>query len=107
MYNEVNTGNNLPAQIDIYATDGNEYEFLFLAKGGGSANKTFLFQESKALLNPTSLHNFLNEKLRSIGTLGTQALKSVDFPKSLSTISSCGCHWWYICRISDEDSEIS
>ena len=68
MYNEVNSGNNLPAQIDIYSTDGNEYKFLFLAKGGGSANKTFLFQETKALLNPTSLEKFLTEKIKSLGT---------------------------------------
>ncbi|NQV21144.1 MAG: fumarate hydratase, partial [Rhodospirillales bacterium] len=54
MYDEVNTGTNLPAQIDLYAVDGDEYHFLFIAKGGGSANKSFLFQETKALLNPES-----------------------------------------------------
>ena len=68
MYREVNTGNNLPAQIEIYATEGDEYEFLFMAKGGGSANKSFLFQESRALLNEASLMRFLDEKLRAIGT---------------------------------------
>jgi fumarate hydratase class I len=68
MYNEVNTGNNLPAQIDIFATDGEEYEFLFIAKGGGSANKSFLYQETKALLNPDSLMKFLDEKIRTLGT---------------------------------------
>ena len=68
MYNERNTGNNLPAQIDLYANAGNEYKFLFMAKGGGSANKTFLYQETKALLNPESLLNFLAEKIRNIGT---------------------------------------
>ena len=68
MFDEVNTGNNLPAQIDLYATTGNSYEFLFVAKGGGSANKSFLYQETKALLNPKSLEKFLTEKLRSIGT---------------------------------------
>jgi fumarate hydratase, class I len=52
-------GTNLPAQIDLYATDGDAYEFLFVAKGGGSANKTFLFQETKALLNPASLEKFM------------------------------------------------
>jgi fumarate hydratase class I len=52
MYAEVNTGTNLPAQIELYATDGDEYHFLFMAKGGGSANKSYLFQETKALLNP-------------------------------------------------------
>lgn len=53
MYKEVNTGTNLPAQIDLMAIPGNEYNFLFMAKGGGSANKTYLFQETKALLNPS------------------------------------------------------
>ncbi len=68
MYKEVNTGTNLPAQIDIYAADGIEYKFLFIAKGGGSANKTFLYQETKALLNPANLIKFLVDKMRSLGT---------------------------------------
>jgi len=68
MYEEKNTGNNLPAQIDLLATTGADYKFLFVAKGGGSANKTYLFQETKALLNPKSLMAFLTEKMRSIGT---------------------------------------
>lgn len=68
MYEEVNTKTNLPAQIDIYATTGNEYKFLFLAKGGGSANKTYLYQETKALLNPGTLKKFLVEKMKSLGT---------------------------------------
>jgi fumarate hydratase class I len=68
LYTEKNTGTNLPAQIELYAVPGDEYRFLFLAKGGGSANKTFLFQETKALLNPASLMAFLGEKIRSIGT---------------------------------------
>ena len=59
MFEEKNTGNNLPAQIDIHATQGDEYKFLYIAKGGGSANKTFLFQETKALLNPESLIHFV------------------------------------------------
>ena len=63
MYEEKNSGCNLPAQIDIYATDGEEYKFLFIAKGGGSANKNMLYQESKALLNPVSLEKFLVEKM--------------------------------------------
>ena len=62
MYEEKNTGTNLPAQIDIYATDGDEYKFLFVAKGGGSANKTFLFQETKALLNPERLGDVLRRE---------------------------------------------
>jgi fumarate hydratase, class I len=68
MYTEKNTGNNLPAQIELFATDGDEYHFLFMAKGGGSANKSLLFQETKALLNPASMRKFLEEKLRSLGT---------------------------------------
>ena len=68
MYEEVNTKTNLPAQIDIYATPGSEYKFLFLAKGGGSANKTYLYQETKALLNPGTLKKFLVEKMKTLGT---------------------------------------
>src|SRR5688572_26028480 len=68
MFTEKNTGNNLPAQIELYADDGDEYHFLFMAKGGGSANKSFLYQETKALLNPDSLRKFLDDKLRSLGT---------------------------------------
>ncbi len=68
MYKEKNSGTNLPGQIDIYATDGMDYKFLFVAKGGGSANKTFLFQQTKALLNPKSLMAFLEEKMKSLGT---------------------------------------
>jgi fumarate hydratase, class I len=68
MYEEVNTRTNLPAQIDLYATDGDSYRFLFVSKGGGSANKTFLFQETKALLNPQRLKEFCVEKMRSLGT---------------------------------------
>ncbi len=68
MYTEKNTGSNLPAQIEIYAEPGDEYELLFVAKGGGSANKSFLYQETKALLNPASLLNFVEEKLKTIGT---------------------------------------
>ncbi|MGW8811801.1 fumarate hydratase [Gordonia terrae] len=71
-YEEKNTGSNLPAQVEIYATEqgpkGPEYKFLFMAKGGGSANKSFLFQETKAILNPTSILTFLDEKIRSLGT---------------------------------------
>jgi fumarate hydratase, class I len=68
MYQEINTGTNLPAQIDLYATQGMEYKFLFIAKGGGSANKTYLFQETKALLNPDSLVKFLVAKMKTLGT---------------------------------------
>jgi fumarate hydratase class I len=68
MYEEKNTGCNLPAQIDLYATEGETYEFLFIAKGGGSANKTFLFQETKAVLNPDTLANFMASKMKTLGT---------------------------------------
>ena len=67
MYKEVNTGTNLPAQIDLYATDGEEYKFLCIAKGG-SANKTYLYQETKALITPAKLKNYLVEKMRTLGT---------------------------------------
>ncbi len=68
MYEEVNTGNNLPAEIKISAVDGDEYKFLFIAKGGGSANKSFLFQETKALLNEKALLPWLFEKMKTLGT---------------------------------------
>jgi fumarate hydratase class I len=68
MYEEANSGTNLPAQIDIYASGGMEYSFLFIAKGGGSANKTMLFQETKALLNPETLEKYLVAKMKTLGT---------------------------------------
>ncbi|MFV0133893.1 fumarate hydratase [Streptomyces sp. HMX87] len=68
MWEEKNTGSNLPAQIELYATDGGAYKFLFMAKGGGSANKSFLYQETKAVLNEASMMTFLEEKIRSLGT---------------------------------------
>jgi len=68
MYEEKNTGDNLPAQIDLFATKGAEYKFLFVTKGGGSANKTMLWQETKALLNPATLEKFLVEKMKYLGT---------------------------------------
>jgi fumarate hydratase class I len=68
MWDERNTGTNLPAQIELQATDGAEYKFLFMAKGGGSANKSYLYQETKAILNPQRMAAFLDEKLRALGT---------------------------------------
>ncbi len=68
MWDEKNTGCNLPAQIELYATDGAAYKFLFMAKGGGSANKSYLYQETKAVLNPAGMARFLQEKIRTIGT---------------------------------------
>jgi fumarate hydratase, class I len=68
MFDEKNTGSNLPAQIDLYAETGSEYKFLFMAKGGGSANKTFLYQKTKALLNDASLAEFVKERINDLGT---------------------------------------
>lgn len=68
MYQEKNTGTNLPAQIDIFSKKGNSYDFLFIAKGGGSANKTYLYQQTKALLNKDKLSKFINEKIKTLGT---------------------------------------
>ena len=68
MYKEVNTGTNLPAQIDLYSVDGDEYKFLCIAKGGGSANKTYLYQETKALLSPAKLKDYLIGKMLTLGT---------------------------------------
>jgi fumarate hydratase class I len=68
MYEEKNTGSNLPAQIELYTKPGDEYEFLFITKGGGSANKSFLYQETRAVLNPESVLKFFEEKMRSLGT---------------------------------------
>ena len=68
MWDEVNTGTNLPAEIEIAATDGDAFKFLFMTKGGGSANKSLLFQETKALLNPTSFARWVDEKIRTLGT---------------------------------------
>jgi fumarate hydratase class I len=68
MYEEKNTGCNLPAQVEIYATGGDAYKFLFIAKGGGSANKTYLYQETKAVLNPGTLVDFLTAKMKTLGT---------------------------------------
>lgn len=106
-FTEKNTGNNLPAQIEIFAEEGDQYKFLFIAKGGGSANKTFLYQETKALLNEKTLISFLDEKIRTLGTAacppyhlavvigGTSAelnLKTVKLASTgyLNELPSCG-----------------
>src|ERR1700752_4101996 len=68
MWDEKNTGSNLPAQIELYATDGDQYKFLFMAKGGGSANKSYLYQETKAVLSPAAMAEFRDQKIRSLGT---------------------------------------
>jgi fumarate hydratase, class I len=96
-WDEVNTGNNLPAEIEIEAVGGSEYKFLFMAKGGGSANKSLLFQETKALLNPASFASWMDEKIRTLGTAacppyhlgvvvgGTSAEYSLKLAKLAST----------------------
>lgn len=96
MYDEVNTGCNLPAQIDIHAGEGNEYHFVFVAKGGGSANKTYLYQETKAIITPKMLVPFLVEKMKTLGTAacppyhiafvigGTSAEKNLETVKKAS-----------------------
>ncbi|GIX49778.1 MAG: fumarate hydratase class I [Candidatus Tectimicrobiota bacterium] len=99
MYTEKNTGTNLPAQIEIYAERGNTYRFLFIAKGGGSANKTFLYQETKALLNPESLLTFVADKLRALGTAACPPYHlalvvggmSAEF--TLKTVKLASCHY--------------
>ncbi|NKB81124.1 MAG: fumarate hydratase [Nitrospirales bacterium] len=99
MYTEKNTGTNLPAQIDLYAETGGEYRFLFIAKGGGSANKSFLYQESKALLNPKSLLAFVAEKIRTLGTSACPPYHlalvvgglSAEF--TLKTVKLASCHY--------------
>ena len=99
LYTEKNTGTNLPAQIEIYADSGAAYRFLFIAKGGGSANKTFLYQETKALLNPNSLRSFVTEKIRTLGTSACPPYHlalviggtSAEF--TLKTVKLASCHY--------------
>ena len=74
IYEEINSGCNLPAMIDIHASEGMVYEFFIMAKGGGSSNKTMLFQETKAVLNPADLKYFLIEKMKTLGDIGMSAL---------------------------------
>jgi fumarate hydratase class I len=123
MYEEVNTGDNLPAQIDIYAEPGDEYHFLFIAKGGGSANKSFLYQQTKAVLNPKALIKFLDEKIRTLGTAacppyhlaivigGTSAemnLKTVKLAscRYLDTLPSHGNQYGQAYRDRDIEAEV-
>src|SRR6202042_671692 len=77
MFKEVQTGTNLPAQVDIYATDGDAYKFLFVAKGGGSANKSYLHQQTPAVLNEAALLKFLDTQIRTLGTAAEMNLKTV------------------------------
>ena len=99
LFTEANTGNNLPAQIEIYADEGDAYKFLFIAKGGGSANKTFLYQETKALLNPESLLRFLDEKVRMLGTAACPpyhlvvVIGGTSAEMNLKTVKLASCHY--------------
>ena len=100
MYDEVNTKCNLPAQIDIEATEGMEYKFLMVTKGGGSANKTYLYQETKALLNPATLVPFLVEKMKSLGTAACPPYHIAFFiggtsaEKNLHTVKLASTHYY-------------
>jgi fumarate hydratase class I len=127
MWEERNTGTNLPAQIEIYATDGDEYKFLFMAKGGGSANKSYLYQETKAVLNPKRMAAFLEEKLRSLGTaacppyhlaivvggtsaefaLKTAKYASAKYLDSLPTAGTMGAHGFRDVKLEKEVLEIT
>ena len=99
LFTEANTGNNLPAQIEIYADEGDAYKFLFIAKGGGSANKTFLYQETRALLNPESLLRFLDEKVRTLGTAACPpyhlvvVIGGTSAEMNLKTVKLASCHY--------------
>ena len=127
MWEERNTGSNLPAQIELYATDGAEYKFLFMAKGGGSANKSYLYQETKAVLNPQRMAVFLSEKLRALGTaacppyhlaivvggtsaeyaLKTAKYASAKYLDSLPTAGSAGGHGFRDVELEQEVLEIT
>jgi len=99
MYEEKNTGTNLPAQIDLYATEGDSYEFLFVTKGGGSANKSFLFQQTRATLNPVNLLAFLDEKIRTLGTAACPpyhlaiVVGGTSAEANLKTVKLASCHY--------------
>lgn len=100
MYEEKNTGNNLPAQIDLLASKGNEYKFLFIAKGGGSANKTYLYQKTKALLNPKSMEEFVKDTFKTIGTAACPpyhlafVIGGTSAEQNLKTVKLASCKWY-------------
>ncbi len=99
MFEETNTGNNLPAQIDIYSDAGSAYKFLFIAKGGGSANKTFLYQETRAILNPESMLKFLGDKIHTLGTAACPpyhlavVIGGTSAEMNLKTVKLASCHY--------------
>ncbi len=99
LYQEANTGSNLPAQIEIYSDPGDTYEFLFIAKGGGSANKTYLLQETKSVLNPESLVKLLTEKIAGLGTSACPpyhlaiVIGGLSAEMTLKTVKLASCHY--------------
>src|SRR5580692_606918 len=127
MWEEKNTGSNLPAQIELYAAGGDAYKFLFMAKGGGSANKSYLYQETKAVLSPGAMARFLEEKIRSLGTaacppyhlaivvggtsaefaLKTAKYASARYLDSLPTAGSAGAHGFRDIELEQQVLEIT
>ena len=109
MFKEVNTGDNLPAQIDLFADEGDEYKFLFIAKGGGSANKTFLFQQAPSVLNEAALLKFLDEKVRTLGTAACPpyhlaiVVGGTSAEMNLKTVKLASCH--YLDSLPNEGSK--
>ena len=99
LFTEKNTGTNLPAQIEIFADEGDAYKFLFIAKGGGSANKSFLYQETKALLNPASLTKFLDARIRTLGTAACPpyhlavVIGGTSAELTMKTVKLASCHY--------------
>lgn len=110
MFQELNTNCNLPAQIDIYANQGAEYHFLFIAKGGGSANKTFLYQETKSLLNEESLVAFIRQKLPTLGTAAcppyhlAMVIGGTSAEANLKAVKLASCHYYDTLPISGNES---
>jgi fumarate hydratase class I len=99
MFKETNTGDNLPAQIDLFADEGDEYKFLFIAKGGGSANKTYLYQATPATLTPAALMKFLDERIRTLGTAACPpyhlaiVIGGTSAELNLKTVKLASCHY--------------
>ncbi len=109
MYKEINTGTNLPAQIDLYSTDGDEYKFLCIAKGGGSANKTYLYQETRALLNPGKLKDYLVSKMLTLGTAACPpyhiafVIGGTSAESTLKTVKLASTHYYDSLPVSGNE----
>src|SRR3546814_12126587 len=91
MFEEKNTGSNLPAQIELYATEGDTYKFLFMAKGGGSANKTYLYQQTPAVLRGDSLLKFLDAQIKTLGTAACPPYHPASLIGGLPAVGSASC----------------